>query len=160
MGNAAAVSATMHDYQLSPEDRRLLSHPRTARPSELLRVARQANRLRDIVESSWHELPEDLRTELVHITYLILDPPRTLRRRASEIVARLSMAYLVIREGPEALSTYVAAVRRLVNAVLTAVERDSERYQNELREALGAPSRELSEQEFGDWLTEVSSRAE
>jgi hypothetical protein len=122
-----------------------------------------AHRIAYMVETAWNELPEEAHADLRHLVYELIEPPRGLRGLARRFAGHLILAWIALRGETDALYEYLAAIRRLVNAVLGAVERGHPKYAdalaNTVKDAVTDRASPLQPEEIRGWLDSMSDQA-
>lgn len=150
---------------ISPHNLHQLSRPRTAEPSRLQQNTLLAGRIAYCVETRWAQLPDDARVQLKKLAYELIDPPRGLHNRGKRFLGHVILAFVVLRGEVDALYEYLAAVHRLVNAILSAVENEQRGYEEALAAAVDSA---LADSDLGKpldaegirvWLSAVSDQA-
>lgn len=150
-------------FPISPQALHQFSRPRTVRTSRLRVAAQQAHQIAYVVETRWTELPANLRDPLTTLVYDIIESPRGPRGVARKIAGSVILATIALRGETDILYEYLAAVRRLVNAVLGSIERDSTEYRQRLNEAVNegtdvGGAKPVPEDVRG-WLAAISAEA-
>lgn len=125
---------------------RELGLSKRASPSELpARLERLANE----VETRWAELEPEDREALAAFAYAAIEPPRNPWLRLRGFINRMRLALRLIRGEEEEVGKMILASYQLVEAVLSAIEREDPAYLAELRETLresrNAPATALKE---------------
>lgn len=158
---ALAIDRISREVPRHLESISYVARPRQAHPSRLQRMVEVARHVRILVERDWKGLPPKTREQLRTLAYWVIEPEPK-RSGLQDIVrsfsARTQMAANVLLYGPDTVSSLLVETRRLIDAILDAVERDQESYERKkvyaLREALrewrSAPS--MSPEEFREWL--------
>jgi hypothetical protein len=150
-------------FPVSPQTVHLFTRPRTANPSRLQKAAALANRIAYFVETGWAELCPEAKDALRKLAYDLISPPKGFRRVASVTVGRALLAWVALRGETDALNDYLAAVRRLINAVLSAIEREHDSYTTQLSEAVSATANSYSptlpSEDIRDWISRIEAEA-
>lgn len=151
-------------FAIGPHDIHQLSRPRTVRTSKLRTATQCAHQLAHGVEAHWEEMPPAVKASLKELAYEIVEPPRGFRGVAHHVAASVMLAAIALRGERDALLDYLAAVRRLVNAVLGAVERDQPAYRNQLEKAVGdglseSQGAQSVPEDMRGWLAALSDQA-
>ena len=132
------------------------------RASQLRIGAQTAQSIARDVESSWASLPPEVRETLKRLVYKIIEPPRGLGPFIEGLIDRVALATLALRGKDDALLDYLRSIRRLVDAVLGAIEREQPAYQQRMREAVQAMTDGQGQpvpEDIGGWLAGVSDQA-
>ncbi len=142
---------------------------RTSDPSELWRLAEKANTLAVVVEDSWENLPPKKQELLRDFAYMTLEEPEDFKtvfiKQISRLFSALILAMIVIKGELNAFLAYAIAVERLVNAILSAIERENIDYQNALSEAIenaiinAENDKAMTAEEACERIREISNQA-
>ena len=147
------MSATI---TISPSEIRQIFQPRTSSASKFWELAQKANNLAVIIESRWEKIPPDTRELLKIFAYALIEPPQGIKGIFIKYLRRFSLAiilpWIVLKGELDSFLTYNNAFNRLVNAILSGVERENWAYQKALSEAL--------EEAFTDWENSKDMSAE
>lgn len=151
-------------FTISPQTIHYLSRPRSTSPSLLQQAALSANRIAYAVETGWADLPPDAQEGLRGLASELIEPSRGPRGVVRGLLGRLILAIVALRGDTDALYEYLAAVRRLVNSVLGAVEREHPKYSTLLAATVGDALTEgralpLVPEEIRGWLDSMSDQA-
>ena len=144
---------------ISPRELRYLSRPRSSGADAIRAAAASLVRLTNMVQQRWSELTDDERTLLRGFAYSMIDPPRL--GWLSRVRAWIVLYGLYAQGNFEALSSYLSALDGLIDAILSAIEREHPHYLASLREALAdeSPTAFADAADFRAWLDSVSSKA-
>ena len=93
-------------------------------------------RLANEVETRWAELDPEDRGALAAFAYAAIEPPRNPWLRLHGFINRIRLAFRLIRGEEEEVGKMILASYQLVEAVLSAIEREDPTYLAELRETL------------------------
>ena len=154
-------------FTISPREVKELSATRTTKPSRLRDLAQTAEMWASYIERHWSDLEEEQRRVLAAYSYAIIEAPKGLSGRLRSLRAAFRFGYIRLREGQDALFDLGIAQRRLINAILDAVERDNPEYQkahaeaveNALSEIREGNTATLTDEDTGDWLRQLSDEA-
>lgn len=140
------VSATL--TVSNREIKQILSpSPSTSDPSKLWELAQKANLLADIVEENWDEIPQQTQELLVIFAYSYIDAytkkPKGLKAKFISFLlffGQFSLVFIffwmLLKGEIKAFLTYMNASQRLVNAVLMAIEREENTYEETLLKSI------------------------
>lgn len=138
------MSATI---TISPSEIRQIFQPRTSSASRFWELAQKANNLAVIVEARWEQIPADTRELLKIFAYALIEPPQGIKGVLIELLGRFYLAFslfsIAIKGEQDAFIAYAGAFQRLLNAILSAIEREDIAYQKALSEALEQTFTEL-----------------
>ncbi len=147
------MSATI---TISPSEIRQIFQPRTSSASKFWELAQKANNLAVIIDARWEKIPPDMRELLKIFAYTLIEPPQGIKGIFIQYLRRFSLAiilpWIVLKGELDSFLTYNNAFNRLVNAILSGVEREDLAYQKALSEAL--------EEAFTDWENSKDMSAE
>ena len=154
-------------YAIDPIEIKELSATRTTEPSRLRELAQRAEEAAVFVDNHWETLDEEQRRTLHAFICLIVDPPKGITGRLRALRSAFRFGRIRFNEDQDALFDFAIAQRHLINAILSAIERDNPEYQKALTEAVeGAVSetREsrmeaVTDENTGDWLRRISDEA-
>ena len=125
---------------INPSEIRQIFQPRTSSASRFWELAQKANNLAIIIEARWEQIPTETRELLKIFAYAITEPPQGIKDIFLEFFNRLSLAFalflIVLKGEKNSLIAYIGAFERLINAILSAIEREDIAYQKALSEAL------------------------
>ena len=143
---------------LDPKQVLQLVRPRTADPDMLHLLAGRASFLAAAVEESWDVLEPKTKEALRAFAHVAVH-----ERLYSSLTERAYHVVLVLKGETGALAAFVAAVEKLVRAVVDAIEREHPEYQKAVAEAvesgLAAASQPgMNPEEFREWLSGFSDR--
>lgn len=112
----------------------------TASPSRLWELAKKINTLAITVENSWDKLPSQKRDLMTAFAYSAIEPSSGIKDAFVVFIRRLFLALVlvvIVFQGEEnAFIAYANALQRLVNAILSAIERENKAYQKALLTAV------------------------
>jgi hypothetical protein len=138
------MSATI---TISPSEIRQIFQPRTSSASRFWELAQKANNLAVIIDARWEQIPPETRELLKIFAYALIEPPQGIKGVFSEFLGRFYLAFslfsIAIKGEQDAFIAYGAAFQRLLNAILSGVEREDIAYQKALSEALQQTFEEL-----------------
>ncbi|MEG4109872.1 hypothetical protein [Microcoleus sp. S13_C5] len=147
------MSATI---TISPSEIRQIFHPRTSSPSKLWELAEKANNLAVKIEGRWDQIPPETRELLKIFAYAVIEPPQGIKGIFLDFLGRVDWAFalflIVLKGEKEGLIAYIGAFERLLNAILSGIEREDIAYEKALSEAL--------EETFGGLETSEAMTAE
>ncbi len=152
-------------FVISPQVVHSLSRPRTVKPSRLQKAAQMAHRIAYRVETGWADLPEEARINLKNLAYDLIEPARGFRGALSKLLGQMSLAIIALTGQTDALYEYLVASKRLVNAILGAIEQESSIYKQTLEGAIkeGITGSErastVRSEHVRDWLSSISDQA-
>ena len=138
-----------------------VARPRQAPPSRLQGMVDIVRQARVLVERDWKGLPPKAQDALRAVAYSVIEAEPEhggLQGALRDFSARVQLALNVFLYGPDTVSSAIVETRRLIGAILDAIERNQESYEREkvdaLREALeewrSAPS--MTPDGFREWL--------
>lgn len=131
------MSATI---TISTKEIKQILQQQTSDPSQLWKLAEKGNTLAVMVENSWENLPLEKQDLLTAFAYMNLEKPQGIKSIFVNQISRLFVALILVRivlKGElNAFLAYANAFQRLVNAILSAIERENSAYQNALSEAI------------------------
>lgn len=135
--------------KITPKEVHRLSSARDASPSRLLEDARLAERMAVRVENQWENLSPEGRKLLTAFAYDAIRERKSARERLRLKWHRLKLAYTLLRgqEEMHAVTEYVDSMQRLIDAILLAIEDESEAYQEKITTVL---ERAISKPEMGE----------
>lgn len=148
---------------IDPKKIRRLSAPETADPAGLAEYARLAERWAHKVQRRWPELPSEVREVLTAFAYYVSEPPQGVVGQWRRFSGRIRLAYVLLRGQEEVLREFLNAVDHLVNAVLTAIERENPQYEEDLKDAVleafvQTGGRRMTAEEAGEWTRDIFNR--
>ncbi|MEG4114727.1 MULTISPECIES: hypothetical protein [unclassified Microcoleus] len=147
------MSATI---TISPSEIRQIFQPRTSSASRFWELAQKANNLAVIIDARWDQIPPETRELLKIFAYALIEPPQGIKGVFIEFLRRFSLAialpWIVHKGELDSFVAYNNAFNRLVNAILSGVEREDMAYQKALSEAI--------EEAFTDWENSKDMSAE
>ncbi len=154
-------------FVIDPIEIKELSATRTVEASRMRELAQTAERLAVAVETNWEKLEDQHRAQLAALMYSVLEPNPGLAGKARALRSAFRYALIRFREDQDALFDFAIAQRRLINAILSAVERENPEYQKTLAEAVESSLSEvregkpeiLTDENAGDWLRRISDEA-
>ena len=125
---------------ISTKEIKQIFQQQTSDPSELWRLAEKGNTLAVMVENSWENFSIEKQELLTAFAYMTLEKPKGMKRILVNQISRLFVALILVRivfRGElNAFLAYANAFQRLVNAILSAIERENLAYQKALSEAI------------------------
>lgn len=131
------MSATI---TISSSEIRQIFQRRTSSTSEILELAQKANTFAVIIEARWDQIPAETRESLKIFAYAVTEPPQGIKDIFLDFFSRLSLAFalflIVLKGEKNSLIAYIGAFERLINAILSGIEREDIAYQKALSEAL------------------------
>ena len=144
-----------------------LSATKTTEAPRLRELAQKAEQLAITVENDWDALPTQHRDELAALIYRIVAEPKGAGSRIRAIRSALRYALIRYHDDQDALFDFAIAQRRLINAILSAIEREDPDYQRALVDAVEGSMSEvrdgktetLTDENTGDWLRHISDEA-
>jgi hypothetical protein len=138
------MSATI---TINPSEIRQIFQPRTSSASRFWELAQKANNLAVIIDARWEQIPPETRELLKIFAYALIEPPQGIKEVFIEFLGRFYLAFslfsIAIKGEQDAFIAYGAAFQRLLNAILSGVEREDIAYQKALSEALEQTFEEL-----------------
>jgi hypothetical protein len=138
------MSATI---TISPSEIRQIFQPRTSSGSKFLELAQKANNLAVIIDAHWEQIPPETRELLKIFAYALIEPDQGIKGFFITFVRRFSLGiilpWIVLKGEFDSYVVYKNALDRLVNAILSGVEREDIAYQKALSEALEQTLAEL-----------------
>ena len=141
---------------ISPSEIRQIFQPRTFSASRFWELAEKANNLAVIIDARWEQIPSETRELLKIFAYALIEPPQGIKDKFLKFLALLSLAialpWIVLKGELDSFVAYNNAFNRLVNAILSGVEREDIAYEKALSEAL--------EETFAEWETSEAMTAE
>jgi|GEM_PF-729073 hypothetical protein len=160
------MSATI---TISPSEIRQIFQPRTSSASRFWELAQKANNLAVIIESRWETIPAETQELLKVFAYTFIEPPQGLKEKFLKFVGGvyLSIAFIgILFKGElDSFVAYLNAFNRLLNAILSGIEREDVAYQKALSEALEEAftdwenTKEMSAEEACERIRQISDRA-
>ena len=154
---------------ISPSEIRQIFQPRTPSASRLWELAQKANTLAVIIESPWEKIPDETRELLKTFAYTLIEPPQGIKETLLRFIGRFYLAvalpWIVLKGEIDSFVAYINAFDRLVNAILSGVEREDMAYQKALSEAIEETftdwenSRDMSAEEACERLRQISDKA-
>lgn len=156
-----SISAT-----INPRDIRELTPPRAESLSELQKKAAQADRLARAVEDEWDKMPEDVQNLFIELAYSAVEGPKGVRQRVQAFISSVRMSWAMFhgQEQRYTISEFSNSMQHVINAVFGAVERDNEKLQQDLFDAIKATPSEvegssMTSKERLERIREISNRA-
>ena len=147
------MSATI---TISPSEIRQIFEPRTSSASRFWELAQKANNLAVIIEGRWDQIPAETQELLKIFAYAVIEPPQGIKGVFIELLGRFYLAFslfsIAIKGEQDAFIAYAGAFKRLLNAILSGIEREDIAYEKALSEAL--------EETFAGWETSEAMTAE
>ncbi|WP_293147597.1 MULTISPECIES: hypothetical protein [unclassified Microcoleus] len=141
---------------ISPSEIRQIFQPRTSSASRFWELAQKANNLAVIIEDRWEKIPAETQELLKIFAYTFIEPPQGIKERLLKFVGLFSLAialpWILLKGEFDSYVAYKNALDRIVNAILSEVEREDMAYQKALSEAL--------EETFTEWETSSAMTAE
>ena len=160
------MSATI---TISPSEIRQIFQPRTSSASRFWELAQKANNLAVIIEDRWEKIPAETQELLKFFAYAFIEPPQGIKERFLKFVGLFSVAillpWIVLKGELDSFVAYNKAFNRLVNAILSGVEREDRAYQEALSETLEEAftdwenSRDMGAEEACERLRQISDQA-
>ena len=160
------MSATI---TISPSEIRQIFQPRTSSASRFWELAQKANNLAVIIEDRWEKIPAKTQELLKVFAYAFIEPPQGIKERLLKFVGLFSWAialpWIVLKGELDSFVAYINAFNRLINAILSGVEREDIAYQEALSEALEEAftdwgnSRDMGAEEACERLRQISDQA-
>lgn len=160
------MSATI---TISPSEIRQIFQPRTSSASMFWELAQKANNLAVIIDARWDQIPPETRELLKIFAYAVIEPPQGIKEIFIDFLRRFYLAFtlflIVLKGEKDGLFAYMGAFQRLLNAILSGVEREDMAYQKALSEALEKTftdwenSRDMSAEEACERLRQISDKA-
>ncbi|MDY6803384.1 MAG: hypothetical protein SXA11_06205 [Cyanobacteriota bacterium] len=154
---------------ISTKEIKQIFQQRTSDPSELWRLAEKANTLAVVVENYWENLPPKKQELLTAFAYIDFEQPKGINRILLDSIKTLFaawiVAWIVIKGELNAFITYRNALERLVNAILSAIERENLAYQKALSKAIenaiisSENNKAMTAEEACERLRELSNQA-
>lgn len=131
------MSATI---TISPSEIRQIFEPRTSSASRFWELAQKANNLAVIIDARWEQIPPETREILKIFAYAVIEPPQGIKEILINFLGRFSLAFslfsIAIKGEQDAFIAYAGAFQRLLNAILSGIEREDIAYEKALSEAL------------------------
>lgn len=131
------MSATI---TISPSEIRQIFQPRTSSASRFWELAEKANNLAVIIEDRWEKIPAETQELLKAFVYAFIEPPQGIKEKLLKFVGLFSWAialpWIVLKGELDSFVAYINSFNRLINAILSGVEREDSAYQKALSEAL------------------------
>ena len=141
---------------ISPSEIRQIFEPRTSSASRFWELAQKANNLAVIIEGRWDQIPAETQELLKIFAYAVIEPPQGIKGLFIELLGRFYLAFslfsIAIKGEQDAFIAYAGAFKRLLNAILSGIEREDIAYEKALSEAL--------EETFAGWETSEAMTAE
>lgn len=150
------------------EIRQFFQQPRTSNSSRLWELAQKANTLAVMVEERWEIFTDEERELLKTFAYAVIEPPRGILDTIGELVSRfflaLGLAAIAIKGEEDAFAAYSNGSKRLINAILSQIEREDSVYQKALSEAIedaftNSDTQAMTAEEACERLRRISDRA-
>lgn len=139
-----------------------IGEPQKGARSRLREAARVTRSLTALVEGHWEELPSQVKDVFRALAYSAIEPkPSHILPMLRHSWALASLAFYILTEGPTSVLEAVSEVRRLVEAILSAIEREHPAYEkaqaNAVKAALSDADRtpSMTASEFGEWVKRV-----
>ncbi len=154
-------------FVIDPREIKELSATRTTEPSRLRELAQKAEEIAVFVEARWETLEDEDRATLSALIYSVIEPPRGFVSKLRALRSAFRYGRIRFNEDQDALFDFAIAQRHLINAILTAVEREDPEYrkaltkavEDALSEAPGGKAETLTDENTGDWLRRLSDEA-
>ena len=131
------MSATI---TISTKEIKQIFQQRTSDPSELWKLAEKGNILAVTVENSWDKLPVKKQELLRYFAYMTLEDSEDFKsvfiKQISRLFSALILVRIVLKGELNAFLACANAFQRLVNAILSAIERENLAYEKALSEAI------------------------
>jgi len=131
------MSATI---TISPSEIRQIFQPRTSSASHFWELAQKASTFAVIIEARWDQLPAETRESLKNFAYAVTEPSQGIKGKFVYYLGRFSWNFSLFLIGlkgeKSSLTAYNVAFERLINAILSGIEREDIAYQKALSEAL------------------------
>lgn len=131
------MSATI---TITPSEIRQIFQPRRSSASQFWELTQKANNLAVIIEARWDQIPTETRELLKIFAYALIEPHQGIKGFFIELLRRFSLAiilpWIALKGEFDSYVAYKNAFDRLVNAILSGVEREDQAYQKALSEAL------------------------
>ncbi len=147
------MSATI---TISPSEIRQIFQPRTPSASRFWELAEKANNLAVIIDARWDQIPPETRELLKIFAYAVIEPPQEIKGIFVYYLGRclwnFSLFLIELKGEKKSVVAYNVAFERLLNAILSGVEREDMAYEKALSEAL--------EESFAGWETSEAMTAE
>ena len=125
---------------ISPSEIRQIFQPRTSSALEIWELTQKANTFAVIIDSRWDQLPTETRELLKIFAYAVIEPPQGIKWIFVYYLGRclwnFSLFLIQLKGEKKSLIAYNEAFERLINAILSAIEREDMAYQKSLSEAL------------------------
>ncbi|MEG5065282.1 hypothetical protein QUB33_16830 [Microcoleus sp. B3-A4] len=147
------MSATI---TITPSEIRQIFQPRRSSASQFWELTQKANNLAVIIDARWEQIPPETRELLKIFAYALIEPHQGIKGFFIELLRRFSLAiilpWIALKGEFDSYVAYKNAFDRLVNAILSGVEREDLAYQKALSEAI--------EEAFTDWENSKDMSAE
>jgi hypothetical protein len=147
------MSATI---TISPIEIRQIFQPRTSSASRFWELAEKANNLAVIIDARWDQIPLETRELLKIFAYAVIEPPQEIKGIFVYYLGRclwnFSLFLMELKGEKKSVVAYNGAFKRLLNAILSGIEREDIAYEKALSEAL--------EETFAGWETSEAMTAE
>lgn len=131
------MSATI---TISPSEIRQIFQPRTSSASKFWELAQKANNLAVIIDARWEQIPSETRELLKVFAYALIEPPQGIKGIFVYYLGRclwnFSLFLIQLKGEKKSLIAYNEAFQRLLNAILSGIEREDMAYEKALSEAL------------------------
>lgn len=154
---------------ISTKEIKQIFQQQTSDPSQLWRLAEKGNTLAVMVENYWEKLPLEKQELLTAFAYIDFEKPKGIKRillnSIKTLFAAWIVAWIVIKGELNAFITYKNAVKRLRNAILSAIERENIAYQNALSAAIenaiisSENNKAMTAEEACELIRELSNQA-
>lgn len=154
-------------FAIGPIEIRELSATRTTEASRLRELAQIAEELAVLVENDWDSFSVQHQDELRALVYSIVAQHKGPGSKLRALRSAIRYARIRYHEDQDALFDFAIAQRRLINAILSAIERDNPDYRRALADAVESSMSEvregkaetLTDENTGDWLRRISDEA-
>jgi hypothetical protein len=133
MGAAATMTVETLTGELATAAKNI-AFPRSTDPWQLYTLAASLERVAEAIETRWEQLPTDVRTMALYRIYDAIEGSRDPRTQIGVLSWRMKALWCAISGDSDAVFAFQAAAVRLRNAVLSAVENESEQYAEDLEE--------------------------
>lgn len=157
---SATITITLNEI------RQIFQPPRTSNASHLRELAQKTNELAVFVEERWERIPSQTRELLTTFAYKAIEPPKGIKAKIflliSHVYLALALPWLVLQGEVASFVAYANAFQRLLNAILSGIEREEIAYQQSLsaviEEALTGweTSKDMTAEEACERLRKIS----
>lgn len=118
----------MTSISIDPIEIRRFSKPASAEPSELRQLSDHMESVAVSVEGGWSKMQPKLREALIAFAYKEPELPTGFRKYVTVLRAGFWFARLTLKGEQNEVYNFGIAHRRLINAILSAIERDDPAY--------------------------------